>query len=110
MVLKNQDVSRITEYLFSSKVDKSKKYLAAKDEKAVVNENKNVELVEELLNLQDLIKRERGKITDLEQQINDHKGLTDLQYYQQYIRACVADNYGTKTRKKVLLFKEKREI
>merc|ERR550534_868260 len=59
MVLKNQDVSRITEYLFSSKVDKSKKYLAAKDAKAVVYESKNVELVEELLDLQDLIKKKR---------------------------------------------------
>merc|ERR1719233_1344144 len=87
MVLQKEDVREITEYLFSDKKEREVKYEAVKKakEEAIMSSGKNVELVEELLDLQDQIKREKGKIAHLVQQIEEHKGLTDLQYYQQYL-------------------------
>merc|ERR1719320_1292570 len=84
MVLKNRNIESIMDYLVSNESVRSKK----EREVVVVDEVKNVELVEELLDLEDVIKRERGKILDLEQQIKNYKGLTDLQFYQQYLRGC----------------------
>merc|ERR1719233_144923 len=103
MVLKSKNLMSITDYMLSTESERKEKYLSAKKAKKakeVVLEGKNVELVEELLDLQDQIKREQGKILDLEQQIKDHKGLTDLQYYQQYVRGCAADNYINEHEKK----------
>merc|ERR1719285_883469 len=107
MVIKNQDVRLITEYLFLDEKQREVKYKAVKKEVAVVSEGKNVELVEELLDLQDLIKRELGKIKHLELQIEEHKGLTDLQYYQSYLSGCVADNYINEQEKKGLYIQRK---
>merc|ERR1719193_1935009 len=73
MVLQKEDVRQITEYLFSDKKEREVKYEAVKRQKAVVDEGKNVELVEELLDLQDQIKRELGKISHLQHQLDEHK-------------------------------------
>merc|ERR1719233_298414 len=111
MVLNSKNVNSITDYILSSESERKEKYLSAKNAKkakVVVLEGKNVELVEELLDLQDQIKREHGKILDLEQQIKDHKGLTDLQYYQQYVRGCAADNYINEHEKKGIEIQRKR--
>merc|ERR1719204_49347 len=113
MVLQKEDVREITEYLFSDKKEREVKYEAVKaaKEKAIVSSGKNVELVEELLDLQDQIKREQGKIAHLRQQIEEHKGLTDLQYYQQYLSACIADNYINEQEKKGLnILRKNRNI
>merc|ERR1719427_2432253 len=58
MVLEKEDVRQITEYLFSDQKERKKKYDAVKTARAVVSGDKNVELVEELLDLQEQIKRE----------------------------------------------------
>merc|ERR1719233_492095 len=113
MVLQKEDVREITEYLFSDKKEREVKYEAVKKakEEAIMSSGKNVELVEELLDLQDQIKREKGKIAHLEQQIEEHKGLTDLQYYQQYLSACIADNYINEQEKKGLnILRKNRNI
>merc|ERR1719317_114852 len=109
MVLKNRNIESIMDYLVSNESVRSKKYLSVKKERevVVVDEVKNVELVEELLDLEDVIKRERGKILDLEQQIKNYKGLTDLQFYQQYLRGCAADNNINEHEKKGLEIQRK---
>merc|ERR1719317_803666 len=94
MVLKNRNIESIMDYLVSNESVRSKRYLSVKKEREVfVDEVKNVELVEELL--------------DLEQQINNYKGLTDLQFYQQYLRACAADNHINEHEKKGLEIQRK---
>merc|ERR1719320_2289281 len=107
MVLKNENIRAITDYLFSNDDERKKKYNIVKKEKAVKCESKVGDLVEELVDLQEQIKRERGKISDLEQQLEEHQGLTDLQYYQEYIRACVADDYINEQEKKGLEIQRK---
>jgi len=107
MVLKKQDVREITEYLFSDRKDREVKYEAVKKEKAEVCVGKNIQLVEELLDLQEQVKKEQEKIAHLQQQIEEHKGLTDLQYYQQYLSACIADDYINEQEKKGLNIERK---
>merc|ERR550534_2352697 len=115
MVLKNRNIESIMEdYLFLTDSVRSKKYQSVKKAREAVVDSKNaelvdknVELVEELLDLEDQIKRERAKILDLEHQIKNHKGLTDLQYYQSYLRACAADNYINEHEKKGLEIQRK---
>merc|ERR1719233_2194979 len=94
MVLKSRNIESIMEdYLFLSDSVKSKKYQSVKKAREDVVDGKNVELVEELL--------------DLEHQIKNHKGLTDLQYYQSYLRGCAADNHINEHEKKGLEIQRK---
>merc|ERR1719184_348307 len=107
MVLKSRDIESIMDYVFLNESVKSKKYQSVKKAREDVVDGKNVELVEELLDLEDQIKRERAKILDLEHQIKNHKGLPDLQYYQSYLSACAADNYINEHEKKGLAIQRK---
>merc|ERR1719233_1339640 len=105
MVLKSRNIESIMEdYLFLSDSVRSKKYQSVKKAREDVVDGKNVELVEELLDLEDQIKRERAKILDLEHQIKNHKGLTDL---QSYLRGCAADNHINEHEKKGLEIQRK---
>merc|ERR1719320_1596288 len=58
MVLKSKNLNDITDYILLGEDDRKKKYLSVKKAREVVVEGKNVELVEELLDLQDQVKRE----------------------------------------------------
>merc|ERR550534_397419 len=107
MVSKSKNLNDITDYILLSDSERKKKYQSVMKARQVVFDGKNLELVEELLDLQDQVKRERGKILDLQQQIKTHKGLTNLQYYQQYLRGCAADNYINEHEKKGLEIQRK---